>query len=78
MQRRGFTVQESLLPLGKRLHLRPTPTFSPLTFPEAVFLTLSLVLIIYPLNLSSVQAVFGWEPQPQTSFIWLSDFGQVS
>lgn len=57
----------------------PLPSVPPLTFPEAVFLTLSLVLIIYPLNLSSVRAVFGWEPQPWASLTyWLRDFEQVT
>lgn len=74
MPRKEFTVQGSLLgsllTLGKRLYLRPPPAFSPLTFPEAVFLTLSLVLIIYPLNFSSVRTVFGWEtPAPDLIYL---------
>lgn len=56
---------------------RRPPTISPLTFPEAVFLILSLVLVIYPLNLSSVQAVSGWESQPQDSLTGSATLGKL-
>lgn len=51
---------------------------SPLTFPEAIFLILFLVLVIYPPNLSSVQSSL-WVgiPAPGLTY-WLSDFGQVT